>query len=72
MPEDIWELPVRRDARDDGEVVGAVLFEGQDIIAFVSEYDFRDTDFDGNISFFERSAGFVGFHRSYFERGAYS
>ena len=66
MPNTIWELPVRRDAKAGGEVIGVVVFRGDDIVGFVSDYDFRDTDFSGAVSVWEKIAGYVGVHRSIF------
>lgn len=66
MSSNAWELAVRRDAKVGGELIGVVVFKGDDIVGFVSHYDFRDTDFSGSVSIGERLAGSVGFHRAIF------
>lgn len=66
MPTGQWVFPIHEGANPANQVIGMVLFNGDDIVAFISDRDFRDTNLDGNISWGESFFASVGFNRSIF------
>lgn len=49
----IREVVIYERGRNAGKEIGVAVFQGENLLALVSKYDFRDTNFDGTVSFTE-------------------